>query len=155
MTKKNISVVLPCYNEEGNVEKISNDIIKLFKKELSKYNYEIIFIDNDSKDNTRNILRKMCKKNKNIKAIFNAKNFGQFNSPYYALLQSSGDAVISMASDFQDPVDMLPKFVSAWEEGYKIAVVTDIGLLNDGGFNQGTYEGAKSYAEKTGNYPGP
>lgn len=122
MKKKLISVVLPCFNEEKNVEKISNDIVNLFKKKLSKYSYEIIFIDNDSKDNTRSILRKMCKKNKNIKVILNAKNFGQFNSPYYALLQSSGDAVVSMASDFQDPVDMIPKFIDAWEEGYKIAI---------------------------------
>lgn len=122
MDKKLISVVLPCYNEEGNVEKISDEIIKLFDGELSKYDYEIIFIDNDSKDHTRDILRLMCKKNKKIKAIFNAKNFGQFNSPYYALLQTKGDAVVSMASDFQDPVETIPEFVKNWEEGYKIVV---------------------------------
>ena len=122
MDKKLISVVLPCYNEEGNVEKIAEAIIKLFENELSKYDYEIIFIDNDSKDHTRDILRLMCKKNKNIKAIFNAKNFGQFNSPYYALLQTRGDAVVSMASDFQDPVETIPEFIKNWEEGYKIVV---------------------------------
>lgn len=121
-TKKLISVVLPCYNEEGNVEKISNEIIKLFETELKKYKYEIIFIDNDSKDDTRNILRMLCKKNKNIKAIFNAKNFGQFNSPYYGLLQINGDAAISMASDFQDPVYLITEFIRAWEDGYKIAI---------------------------------
>ena len=121
-TKKLISVVLPCYNEEGNVEKISNEIIKLFETELKKYKYEIIFIDNDSKDDTRNILRRLCKKNKNIKAIFNAKNFGQFNSPYYGLLQINGDAAISMASDFQDPVYLITEFIRAWEDGYKIAI---------------------------------
>ena len=120
--KKTISVVLPSYNEEGNIEQIYIDILKLFKSQLKKYNYEILFIDNDSKDNTRSIIRKICKKDKNAKAIFNAKNFGQFNSPYYGLLNTSGDAVISMASDFQDPVDMLPKFIEAWEKGYKIAV---------------------------------
>ncbi|MBQ2204662.1 MAG: glycosyltransferase family 2 protein, partial [Lachnospiraceae bacterium] len=121
-TKKLISVVLPCYNEEGNVEKISNEVIKLFETELKKYKYEIIFIDNDSKDDTRNILRMLCKKNKNIKAIFNAKNFGQFNSPYYGLLQINGDAAISMASDFQDPVYLITEFIRAWEDGYKIAI---------------------------------
>ena len=121
-TKKLISVVLPCYNEEGNVEKISNEVIKLFETELKKYKYEIIFIDNDSKDDTRNILRRLCKKNKNIKAIFNAKNFGQFNSPYYGLLQINGDAAISMASDFQDPVYLITEFIRAWEDGYKIAI---------------------------------
>lgn len=120
--KKTISVVLPSYNEEGNIEQIYIEILKLFKSQLKKYNYEILFIDNDSKDNTRSIIRKICKKDKNAKAIFNAKNFGQFNSPYYGLLNTSGDAVISMASDFQDPVDMLPKFIDAWEKGYKIAV---------------------------------
>lgn len=121
-TKKLISFVLPCYNEEGNVKNIANAIIKLFDDELSKYNYELIFIDNDSKDNTRSIIRDLCKNNKNIKAIFNVKNFGQFNSPYYGLLNASGDAVVSIASDFQEPVEIVPKFVKAWEEGYKIAI---------------------------------
>ncbi len=122
MKKKTISFVLPCFNEKGNIESISNQIVSLFDNELKKYNYEIIFIDNDSKDGTRDIIRELCAKNKKIKAIFNAKNFGQFNSPYYGLLQMSGDAVILIASDFQDPVEMIPKFVAAWEEGYKIAV---------------------------------
>lgn len=120
--KKVISVVLPSYNEEGNIEKIYIAVTKLFKSQLKKYDYEIVFIDNDSKDNTRNLIRKICKKDKKAKAIFNAKNFGQFNSPYYGLLNTSGDAVISMASDFQDPVEVIPKFVAAWEEGYKIAI---------------------------------
>ena len=120
--KKVISVVLPSFNEEGNIEKIYIAVTKLFKSQLKKYDYEIVFIDNDSKDNTRNIIRKICKKDKKAKAIFNAKNFGQFNSPYYGLLNTSGDAVISMASDFQDPVELIPEFVKAWEEGYKIAI---------------------------------
>ena len=122
MEKKTISVVLPCFNEEGNVKRISDCIVDLFKDKLSNYNYEIIFIDNDSKDGTRKILREICSSNKNIKAIFNAKNFGQFNSPYYGLLQSNGDAAILVASDFQDPIDVIPEFVKAWEDGYKIAI---------------------------------
>lgn len=120
--KKLISFVIPCFNEEGNVENISNAIIKLFDNELSKYNYEILFIDNDSKDNTRNIIRTLCKNDKNIKAIFNVKNFGQFNSPYYGLLNATGDAIVSIAADFQEPVEVIPEFVKAWEEGYKIAI---------------------------------
>lgn len=120
--KKLISFVVPCFNEEGNVENISMAIIKLFDKELIKYDYEILFIDNDSKDRTRDIIRKICKKNKKVKAIFNVKNFGQFNSPYYGLLNATGDAVVSIAADFQEPVDVVPKFVKAWEEGYKIAI---------------------------------
>ena len=120
--KKLISFVIPCFNEEGNVENISNAIIKLFDNELSQYNYEIIFIDNDSKDNTRKLIRELCKNNSNIKAIFNVKNFGQFNSPYYGILNANGDAIVSIACDFQEPVEMIPKFVEAWEEGYKIAI---------------------------------
>ena len=119
---KLISVVIPCYNEQDNVKPISDDIIKLFAEKLPNYNYDIIFIDNDSKDNTRAILRELCSNNKNIKAIFNAKNFGQFNSPFYAILQADGDIIISMACDFQDPVYMIEDFVKAWEEGYKIAI---------------------------------
>ena len=122
MKKKTISVVIPCFNEEGNVKNISDKIISLFDNELKNYLYEIIFIDNDSKDNTRNIIRDICKKNKRVKAIFNAKNFGQFNSPYYGLIQASGDAAVLIAADFQEPVEMIPKFVEAYEEGYKIAI---------------------------------
>ncbi|MBR4314457.1 MAG: glycosyltransferase family 2 protein [Lachnospiraceae bacterium] len=122
MKKKVISVVLPSFNEEGNIEKIYIAVTSLFKSQLKKYGYEIVFIDNDSKDKTREIIRKICKKDKKAKAIFNAKNFGQFNSPYYGLLNTSGDAVVSMASDFQDPVELIPQFVKAWEEGYRIAI---------------------------------
>ena len=120
MSKK-VSILVPCYNEEENVEAISNAIIEQMEK-LSKYDYEIIFIDNCSKDNTRALIRELCSKNPKIKAIFNVKNFGQFNSPYYGLLQTNGDCTISMCADFQDPVDMIPKFVKAWEEGYKIVI---------------------------------
>lgn len=117
---KTISVVVPCYNEEENVIPLSEAIINLFKTELKNYDYELIFIDNDSKDNTRVLLRELCKGNERIKAILNAKNFGQFNSPYYGMLQSTGDCTILVAADFQDPIEMIPKFVSEWENGYKI-----------------------------------
>lgn len=117
---KKISVLVPCYNEEENVVPLSEAIIEQFEKELSAYDYEIVFIDNDSKDTTRVKLRQLCKKNKKIKAIFNAKNFGQFNSPYYGLLQTTGDCTIGMCCDFQDPPEMIPKFVHEWEQGAKI-----------------------------------
>lgn len=119
---KTISIVIPCYNEEENVAPLSETIKKVFADELKNYKYEILFIDNDSKDNTRNVIRQLCKEDKDIKAIFNAKNFGQFNSPYYAMLQTTGDATMLMAADFQDPVEMIPKYVKAWEDGYKIAI---------------------------------
>lgn len=119
---KKISIIIPCYNEEENIEAMYGALKNLFNTELTSYDYEFIFIDNDSRDKSREILRELCKKDNKLKAIFNAKNFGQFNSPYYAMLQSSGDATILMAADFQDPIEMIPKYVSAWEEGYKIAI---------------------------------
>ncbi len=119
---KKISIVIPTYNEEENVEPISKAIIAELGNSAPKYDYEIIFIDNDSSDQTRPILRKMTDENKKIKAIFNAKNFGQFNSPYYGLLQSSGDCVILICADFQDPIDMIPQFIKEWENGYKIVI---------------------------------
>ena len=122
MSKKKVSVLIPCYNEEENVVPMSNAIRDLFEQELPQYDYELLFIDNDSSDNTRPLLREICSRNKHVKAIFNAKNFGQFNSPYYGMLQTTGDCVISMVCDFQDPIDMIPKYLAAWEEGYKIAI---------------------------------
>ncbi|MBR4767841.1 MAG: glycosyltransferase family 2 protein [Lachnospiraceae bacterium] len=119
---KKISVVIPCFNEEENVEAIASAVIDEFRENLPEYDYEIIFIDNDSRDRTRDLIRFLVKSNPKIKAIFNAKNFGQFNSPYYGLLQMTGDAGILMAADFQDPVEMIHKFVEGWEEGYKIVI---------------------------------
>lgn len=118
---KKISVLVPTYNEEDNVNAISEAIIKQMES-LDNYEYELIFIDNDSQDNTRPLIRELCSKNPNIKAIFNAKNFGQFNSPYYGILQATGDCVIAMSADFQDPVELIPQFVEEWEKGYKIVM---------------------------------
>lgn len=122
MGKKKVSILIPCYNEEENVVPMSNAIRDLFEGQLTQYDYELLFIDNDSSDNTRPLLRQICKKNKKVKAIFNAKNFGQFNSPYHGILQTSGDCVISMVCDFQDPLDLIPQYLEAWEEGYKIVI---------------------------------
>lgn len=119
---KKVSILIPCFNEEENVGPMSEAIVELFTKELPQYDYELLFIDNDSKDNTRPILREICAKNKKIRAIFNAKNFGQFNSPYYGILQTTGDCVISMVCDFQDPIDLIPKYLEEWENGYKIVI---------------------------------
>lgn len=119
---KTISIMVPTYNEEENVNLMYKALKKLFQDELQKYQYEILFIDNKSKDHTRDLIREICKKDKNVKAIFNAQNFGQFNSPYYGLISTSGDCTISVAADFQDPVEMIPKFVKEWENGYKIVI---------------------------------
>ena len=120
MSNKKIGIVIPCYNEEENIVQITNAVEEEFKSSLPQYDYEILIIDNCSTDNTQVLIRGICAENKKFKAIFNAKNFGQFNSPYYGILQSSGDCVIPICADFQDPVDMIPKFVSEWEAGYKI-----------------------------------
>ena len=117
---KKISILIPCYNEEENVVPIANAISEEMGKNLANYDYEIIFIDNDSKDNTRPLLREICSRTPRVKAIFNAKNFGQFNSPYYGMLQTTGDCTVLMCCDFQDPIEMIPQIVSEWEKGAKI-----------------------------------
>lgn len=117
---KKISVLIPCYNEEENVVQIANAIRDEFATHLEEYAYEIVFIDNDSQDGTRSLLRGLCKEDCRVKAIFNAKNFGQFNSPYYGMLQTTGDCTILMCCDFQDPVEMIPDIVRKWEDGAKI-----------------------------------
>ncbi len=119
---KKVSILIPCYNEEENVVPMSEAIVQLFTSELLQYDYELVFIDNDSQDNTRRLLREICAKNSKVKAIFNAKNFGQFNSPYYGILQTTGDCVISMVCDFQDPLELIPKYLEEWEKGYKIVI---------------------------------
>ncbi len=116
---KKISVVVPCYNEEENVAPLCSAVVAELKK-MPRYDYEIIFIDNCSQDTTKEKIRELCKENKKIKAILNVKNFGQFNSPYYALCQSAGDCTISLCCDFQDPPEMIPRLVEEWEKGYKI-----------------------------------
>ena len=119
---KKISVLIPCYNEAENVGPISRAVTEILEKELPQYDYELVFIDNDSTDGTRDIIRGLCADNPRIKAILNARNFGQFNSPYYGMLQVTGDCVIEMGADFQDPVEMIPKYIHEWEKGYKIVI---------------------------------
>lgn len=116
---KKVSIMVPCYNEQENVIAISEAIVRQMEV-LPQYDYELLFIDNCSVDNTRSLLREICSRNPKIKAIFNVKNFGQFNSPYYGLCQTSGDCVISICADFQDPVELIPVFLKHWEEGYQI-----------------------------------
>lgn len=120
--KKKISVVIPTYNEEANVVPLAKAVSEVMERDLKEYDYEILFIDNHSKDNTQALLRGLCANNKKIKAIFNAKNFGQARSPVYGMKQAYGDCVVRMCADFQDPVDMIPKFVREWEQGTKIVI---------------------------------
>lgn len=117
---KKISVLIPCYNEVDNVEPMSFAVANVMEEALSRYDYEILFIDNCSTDGTRDKLEKICAKNKKVKAIFNVTNFGQFNSPFYGMCQTTGACTISMCCDFQDPVELIPRFVKEWENGHKI-----------------------------------
>lgn len=116
---KLISVVSPCYNEQENVQILYEQVKKQFEL-LPQYQYEHIFIDNASNDNTVQILKAIAEKDKNVKIIVNSRNFGHIRSPYYAMLLAKGDAVISLVSDLQDPPELIPVFIKKWEEGYKI-----------------------------------
>ena len=116
-----ISIVTPCYNEEENVEILHNQIVEAMAK-IPNYEFEHIYIDNASTDQTLPILRRMAAKDHRIKVIVNVRNFGHIRSPYYGLLQAHGDAVICMASDLQDPPSMIPQFIKKWEEGFKIVM---------------------------------
>lgn len=117
---KKISIMIPCYNEVENVEPISQAVVAILEKELSQYDYEILFIDNASTDGTRDKLHKICALNRKIKAIFNVTNFGQFNSPFHGMCQTRGDCTIIMCCDFQDPPELIPVFVREWENGHRI-----------------------------------
>lgn len=119
---KKISILIPTYNEAENVTALYEAILQNFLQYENKYLYEIVFIDNKSKDTTRDKILELSRKDPNVKAIFNAKNFGQFNSPYYGLCQTTGDCTILMCADFQDPIDMIPKFIAEWENGFRIVI---------------------------------
>jgi len=119
--KKHISVITPCYNEEGNVTLLIKTIGDIFEK-LPQYTYEHVLIDNCSTDKTPDILREIASINKNVKVIFNERNFGWIRSPFHGLIQCYGDAVIYMVSDFQEPPELIPQFLEKWEEGFKIVI---------------------------------
>ena len=120
---KKVSVVVACYNEEGNVEPLAREIARIFREELPGYGYELLFIDNDSKDRTREILRGLCREDpEHVAAIFNTRNMGSIRSSVYGLLQATGDCVVKMSADFQDPPEMLVDFVRAWEDGYRMVL---------------------------------
>jgi glycosyltransferase involved in cell wall biosynthesis len=118
MTK--ISIVSPTFNEEDNVEILHERISKVMASQ--PYDYEILFIDNASTDETVARLRKLAGADKRVKLILNARNFGHIRSPYYGLLQATGNAVILIASDLQDPPEMIDSLIESWNEGNKIVL---------------------------------
>lgn len=115
---KKISIVTPTFNEEENIERLCEEIKSVF--ENLNYDYEHIVIDNNSTDSTITKLRELAKNDKKLKVIINAKNYGHLKSPYYGILQSSGDACILMVSDFQEPIELIPQYIKKWENGSKI-----------------------------------
>jgi glycosyltransferase involved in cell wall biosynthesis len=117
---KLISIVTPAYNEESNIKKLCLDIAVEMKK--LGYAYEHIVIDNKSTDLTASILKDLAKTDKNLKVIINSRNFGHIKSPVHGLLQAKGDAVILMSSDFQDPINLIEKFISEWKNGYAVVM---------------------------------
>ena len=121
MKPKKISILTPCFNETENVDILCEKIREVFKQ-LPDYDYELVFIDNASTDNTVAKIKAQIAADKHIKLIVNARNFGYIRSPFYGMKQCYGDAVILMASDLQDPPEKIVDLVKKWEEGYKIVI---------------------------------
>lgn len=122
MDNKRISIVTPCYNEVANVGELYSRICKAMK-EVS-YEFEIIFIDNASTDGTADAIKALIKDDARVRLIVNARNFGHIRSPYYGILQAYGDAVVYLASDLQDPPEMIPEFIKRWENGTKVVLAS-------------------------------
>lgn len=118
--KKMVSIVIPTYNEKENIRPVTEAVKDEIKSNLPEYNYEILIIDNNSQDGTRDIIRLLCAEDVHVRAILNEKNFGPDNSPYYGLMQASGDCAILFCADFQDPPEMIHKLVREWEKGYTV-----------------------------------
>jgi glycosyltransferase involved in cell wall biosynthesis len=118
-----ISIVTPCFNEEENVDELYRRV-KASVSNIDKYAFEFIFIDNHSEDNTVAKLKALAANDPTVKIIVNTRNFGHIRSPYYGILQSQGVATIYLASDLQDPPEMIPEFIRYWEEGYKLVMAT-------------------------------
>lgn len=117
---KKITVVIPTYNEEKNILAVYERVNKVFEEHLPNYICNIQFIDNCSTDSTRKLIRDLCVKDNNVTAIFNAKNFGFVRSQFYGIAQATGDAVVELNADMQDPPEVIPQFVKAWEDGAKV-----------------------------------
>jgi len=117
-----ISIVMGCYNEQENLPEVYERVTRIMAEQLPQYSYEILVIDNASTDGSVEVLRRICSTDKRVKVIVNTRNFGHIRSPYHALLNAQGDAAVIMASDLQDPPDMIPEFVEKWEEGFKIVL---------------------------------
>ncbi|MGI4815433.1 MAG: glycosyltransferase family 2 protein [Janthinobacterium lividum] len=119
--RKLISIVAGCFNERDNIAELHARITAAMLQ-MPQHDYEIILIDNASTDGTVDVIREIASQDERMKAIVNVRNFGHIRSPYHALLLANGDAVIGMASDLEDPPELLPEFIRKWEAGFKIAI---------------------------------
>ncbi|MGB0697025.1 MAG: glycosyltransferase family 2 protein [Rhodospirillaceae bacterium] len=117
-----LSIVTPCYNEEANIDELYRRISEVIQGFSNRYEFEIIVIDNNSQDETPDKLRALAAADPRVKVIFNVRNFGHIRSPYYGILQSTGVATIYLASDLQDPPELIPEFIRHWEQGAKLAL---------------------------------
>lgn len=129
--KKKISIMTPCYNEEAGIEECYLAVKIFFAEQLPEYDYEHLFIDNFSRDNTVEILRRISAGDRNVKVIVNSRNFGPHHSPYHAILESSGDAVIPVVADLQTPVATIREFVRLWEQEFDMVLGIRVGMSED------------------------
>jgi polyisoprenyl-phosphate glycosyltransferase len=125
---KKISIMTPCYNEEMNIEQCYLKVREVMTTHLHRYSYEHLFIDNCSTDRTIAILKDIAARDRNVKIIVNSRNFGPHRSPYYGILQTSGDAVIPFVADLQMPPQKIVDLVDKWEAGYKMVVAVRTGM---------------------------
>lgn len=119
---KTISVVIPCYNEQNSVGEMYDRLQRVFREQLPQYNYEIIYVDDYSTDETRERIEELCRRDEKVKAVFNARNFGFDRNVFQSYQYAAGDCAFMLFGDLQDPPEMLPEFVKKWEEGYKCIV---------------------------------
>lgn len=117
---KKLSIVIPCYNEEENLIPLYNAVTEVVHSKLYNYDYEVLIVDNKSKDRSRQIIRELCKKDRHVKAIFNYVNCGPNTNPFFGLRESDGDCAILLYADFQEPIELIPLMVEKWEEGNKV-----------------------------------
>jgi glycosyltransferase involved in cell wall biosynthesis len=119
---KTLSIITPCFNEELNVRELYERVRAAVAALPTRYRYEHVFIDNASQDNTLGVLKQIAAQDTNVRVIRNTRNFGHIRSPHHALLQTSGDCVISIVADLQDPPEMIAQMVDAWEKGIKVVI---------------------------------
>ncbi len=133
---KEITIIVPTYNEEINIPLIYQRISDLFNTKLQNYNYKILFVDNKSKDKSRSVIRMLAQKDKRVQYIFYVRNFGFSKSTFYALGQAEGDAAILLFADMQDPPELIEKFIFEWENGFQVV----IGIKNKSQENRVIYK---------------